>query len=54
MSNLEEHRLREPNKRLSQIFAYWPPVILVVGGTIVTLAWIGALVWLILRSFNVL
>lgn len=47
--------LLKPNKvkqKLLQILAYWPAVIL-IGGAIVTLGWIAALVWLILRALHI-
>jgi hypothetical protein len=50
------YRLLEPRKvrqKLSQILSYWPIVILVVGGIIVTLGWIAALAWLILHLLDI-
>jgi hypothetical protein len=50
------YRLLEPSmvrQKLSQILSYWPAVILVVGGIVVTLCWIAALAWLILHLLDV-
>jgi len=45
--------LKKVKQKLLQIFDYWPAVILVVGGTIVTLGWTPALAWLTLRLLHV-